>query len=63
MHNGEIKKPGYDAPAERDPVKNDMICSISMVDGNEVAKWFHRRNHVFTVTTKPDGTIKYEAAA
>lgn len=54
-------KPGYSAPVERNPHK-DMLASITTVDGNEVAKWFHRGKHVFTVTTFEDGTMKYRSA-
>lgn len=57
----EVKKPGYNAPVERNPHK-DMLASITMIDGNEVAKWFHRGNHVFTVVTFPDGKMKYTPA-
>lgn len=54
-------KPGYDSPVVRNPHR-DMLASITMVDGEEVAKWFHRGNHVFTVTTFKDGTMKYRSA-
>lgn len=54
-------KPGFDSPVIRNPHK-DMLASITTIDGNEVAKWFHRGNHVFTVTTAPDGTMKYRSA-
>lgn len=57
----ELKKPGYNSPVERNPHK-DMLASISMVDGNEVAMWFHRGKHVFTVTTTPEGVIRYVTA-
>lgn len=57
----EVKKPGYNAPVERNPHK-DMLASISTVDGNEVAMWFHRGVHVFTVTTFADGKMKYVSA-
>lgn len=54
----DAPKPGYDCPVERNPHK-DMLASITTVDGNEVAKWFHRGRHAFTVTTFADGTMKY----
>lgn len=57
----EPKKPGYNAPIERNP-NRDMLCSITTMDGIERAMWFHRGTHVFTVTTYADGTLKYEAA-
>lgn len=57
----EAKKPGFNAAVERNPHK-DMLASITTVDGNEVAMWFHRGKHVFTVTTFEDGSIKYRSA-
>lgn len=57
----EVKKPGYNAPVERNPHK-DMLASITMVDGVEVAKWFHRGRHVFTVFNKEDGSMTYKTA-
>lgn len=54
-------KPGYDCPVVRNPHK-DMLASITTIDGNEVAKWFHRGNHVFTVTTYADGRMSYKTA-
>lgn len=54
-------KPGYDSPVVRNPHK-DMLASITTIDGNEVATWFHKGKHVFTVTTFADGTMKYRSA-
>lgn len=61
MTDKEIRKPGYNSPVERNPHK-DMLASISMDGETEVAMWFHRGNHVFTVRTAPDGTMKYRSA-
>ncbi len=57
----EAVKPGYNAPVVRNPHK-DMLASIVTVDGVEVATWFHKGKHVFTVTTHEDGRMVYKSA-
>lgn len=58
----EAVKPGFNAPADRDPVR-DMLAEITMDGDVEVAKWFHKGTHVFTVRTLPNGKLDYRAAA
>lgn len=46
--------------ATRDPHK-DMLASFRMEGETEIAEWFHKGNHVFTVRTAPDGSMIYRS--
>lgn len=43
------------------PNHKDMLASIRMEGEVEVAQWFHRGTHVFTVRTGPDGKPSYKS--